>query len=159
MSKQSPALWMKFWWRKWFRLNQHLPNMRTNMKSKNEIHCRSDLFLLFPLKTGPKFHFREMKLFAAGGTKFPIPVVFFCFSQNFNSVQMFFHPFRGRQFFQSFDFFFIFLFNPAVNLNICHRLPIFIHFSLGKRKNLGKNKCVFLTFLFLIFHPAVKNQS
>ena len=52
---------------------------------------------------------------------------------------MFFHPFLGSQFFQSFAFFFILLFNPAVhhlihNLLLCFKI-LQIHFD-WERKNL-----------------------
>ena len=104
MSKQSPALWMKFWWRKLCKANQLLMNMRTNMKFRSEASLIR------------KFHFREMKfsLFqfplqsAANlniGHRLPIFIVFAFFP-------VFFDFFSGGEIIPSVQFFFHFIFKP-----------------------------------------------
>ena len=77
MLKQSPALWMKFWWRKLCKANQLLMNMRTNMKFRSEASPDQEI----------SFQGNEIQSFSISAS------------------------------------------NPAANLNIGHRLPIFIVFA------------------------------
>ena len=92
-------------------------------------------------KTGPKFHFREMKLFA-------VPVVFLCFSQKFQFCPNVLSSFPRASVFPVFRFLFHFAlqskcqsrFQPVAFQN---RILFQIHFVWGKKKSLGSSKFIF----------------
>ena len=154
MSKRSPALWMKFLWKKWFRPNPLLMNLKTSMKLRSEnlfqilfltdFEDRANLQNFF--QEVPKFHFREMKFIlfqsllsfslSSSLSLLQYQLFFSASRQHFNSVVVFFHPFLRSQFFPSFVFFFNFLFNPVVNHDVHICLLFFkilqIHFLFGK---------------------------